>query len=246
MFLAVAIALAALFVRLGVWQLDRLEERKAENALRRARLAEPAVVVSSRGTADGAELAWRRAEVSGGFDYGREIILVGRSHEGHRGAHIVTPLVLSDGTAVLILRGWLPAADGVNVPLAAGRPGRDHTSPTESGGDGARRPGTVTGIILPSVAGPEASVIERRIDGERHLVSTRLDPAALDASLPYSVAPWYLLADGAPPGDMRRVEAPPLDNGPHLNYAVQWFSFAVIAVVGTALFTRRSRRSRIR
>jgi cytochrome oxidase assembly protein ShyY1 len=32
---------------------------------------------------------------------------------------------------------------------------------------------------------------------------------------------------------------PALDDGPHLTYALQWFSFAVIAVVGGALLSRR-------
>jgi surfeit locus 1 family protein len=40
-----------------------------------------------------------------------------------------------------------------------------------------------------------------------------------------------------------RLPPPPLDDGPHRTYAAQWFSFAVIVLVGTALLVRRERRT---
>jgi surfeit locus 1 family protein len=47
-------------------------------------------------------------------------------------------------------------------------------------------------------------------------------------------------APPAPRGLPRRWPPPALDNGPHLSYAVQWFSFAVIVLVGTAALLRRT------
>ena len=48
----------------------------------------------------------------------------------------------------------------------------------------------------------------------------------------------------APPpnrGLPRRWPPPAFDDGPHLSYAIQWFSFALIALVGTAVLIRKGR-----
>jgi len=42
----------------------------------------------------------------------------------------------------------------------------------------------------------------------------------------------------------RRWPPPALDDGPHLSYAIQWFSFAAIVLVGTATLLRGGRTSR--
>ena len=39
----------------------------------------------------------------------------------------------------------------------------------------------------------------------------------------------------------RRWPPPAFDDGPHLSYAIQWFSFALIALVGTAVLIRKGR-----
>jgi len=48
---------------------------------------------------------------------------------------------------------------------------------------------------------------------------------------------------GPPPnrGLPRRWPPPAFDDGPHLSYAIQWFSFALIALVGTAVLIRKGR-----
>jgi cytochrome oxidase assembly protein ShyY1 len=38
-----------------------------------------------------------------------------------------------------------------------------------------------------------------------------------------------------------RLDVPPLDEGPHMSYAFQWFAFATIAVGGTSAFLAKSR-----
>ena len=66
--------------------------------------------------------------------------------------------------------------------------------------------------------------------------------AALRDSLPYALLPFILQESGvaAARGLPRRWPAPALDNGPHLGYAIQWFSFAVIIVVGTVALLRKT------
>jgi surfeit locus 1 family protein len=110
-FVALAIVLAALFIRLGVWQLDRLDERRAENERRRADI--------------------RRDTIVGTPDYANEFVLTRRSHNGSPGVHIVTPVLVSRPPYVdttLVIRGWVYAADAATADLTRWREPRDRFS----------------------------------------------------------------------------------------------------------------------
>lgn len=234
--MAVAVAAAALFSGLGLWQADRHGQRQARNDTLRSRLSAPAVDAASATLASDS-LAWRRVRVGGRYDYDREIVLRGRAHGGTPGVYVVTPLRRDGGPALLVVRGWIPAADGVHAPLSRGRPA--------SGADSAV---SVTGVLLPSVTEQEAGVTRDSVDGEPHLVASHVDVPALADSLPYPVAPLYVqrtAEEGR--GERRRageeadrlpevLAAPSPDPGPHFWYAVQWFGFAVIALGGTAAY----------
>jgi surfeit locus 1 family protein len=156
--------------------------------------------------------------VVGAADYARERVGPGRTFDGTPGVAVLTPVRLADGSAVLVDRGWVPSPDARTADLAATREG-----------DTLRVPGL-------AVRGPRA-----RSDA---------DPAALADSFPYPLAP--LIVQWLPDGGawsrsrlpVRRWPAPALDDGPHHAYAIQWFSFAAIALVGAvALLWKRSARS---
>jgi surfeit locus 1 family protein len=233
-FIAVAIALAAVFVRLGVWQLERLSERRGVNDERAVRLAEPNLDRLEEAVDVPADrVVWRRVTLTGVYDYDREVVLFGRARRGVPGVHVATPLRVRDTLAVMVLRGWLPAADGFSAELGAGRP--------EGGRAVWLEEVTVEGTVLPFPAAESPGTIEREIDGAQHLVTRLMEPKTIEASLPYSIAGWYMLAGGeAPAGSaLRMIPSPELNDGPHLAYAIQWFAFAVIAVVGALVFARR-------
>jgi len=69
---------------------------------------------------------------------------------------------------------------------------------------------------------------------------------ALRDSVPYPLVPFVIqqlppatAPNGQlPPGLIRRP-IPEVSNGPHLSYAIQWFSFAVIIVVGSLALARK-------
>lgn len=195
----VAVVVAALCVWAGVWQLDRLGQRRARNASLAARLALPLLEVRAGTPVDSARQ--RRVMARGVYDFTAERTWPGRSFAGTPGVALITPLRLADGAVVLVDRGWVPSADAFHVDHAA-----------------SREPDTavVEGIAL----------IPPRGRGDVDLAGF----------LPFVVQ----LETPAPPrGLPRRWPRPALDSGPHLSYAIQWFSFAVIALVGTAILIRK-------
>ncbi len=222
----IAFAAAAVFVRLGVWQLQRLGERRARNAVIVQRLAAPVVdlpTLYSRSHVD--TFRFRRARTSGVFDFTREIVLMGRAHRGTPGVHLVTPLRLDDTVALLVERGWVFSPDGrtVNDPTAFLEP------------DTAE----VTGVLLMPSALPETP----GGDGSWPRYARSIDWERLAPAYPYRLLSLVLrrtTIDDSPPAGMQRLASPELNSGPHLSYAIQWFAFAVIALVGSVLLYRRS------
>ena len=106
--------------------------------------------------------------------------------------------------------------------------------------DSLNEPGVVTvkGLAVAAPAGPGAP-LER--DGRT--TWGRLDLEALGARVPYTLAPVYIrqLPDSKLPRFPRRLEPFPIDDGPHLSYAIQWFSFAIMAVVFGGVVWRQKR-----
>ncbi|MGD2135951.1 MAG: SURF1 family protein [Gemmatimonadales bacterium] len=220
--LAVAALAALVCARLGVWQLDRLDQRRQRNATIEARLAAATLTLPPLPDRDPDSLAWRRAQVGGTFDLERQVVVMARSHRGTPAVHVVTPLLVGDGVALLVERGWAPSPDGRTVELRAlQEPAR----------------GTVTGVLLSRDTRDAPSG-----GGWPRYVRTA-DPATLDSLYPYDLVPLVLRRTARPddvPEMLRLIPQPELDDGPHLSYAIQWFAFATIAIVGgTALFVRR-------
>lgn len=235
------LVVAAVCVRLGFWQLDRLEWRTERNRILSERLALPVLPVASADL-DTAGLAYRRVELRGEFDNARSFVLAGRAHGGVPGVHVVTPLRLEHGDVVLVNRGWLRAPDAATVDLRPHRvdgpvhligmvvPFFARRAPDDDGGrDAARYP--------IRVADPAAD------DGTAP-VWFRPDDEAVRASLPYPVADFIVQAiaeEGADAvaGQITPLGPPELDRGPHLGYAIQWFSFAAIALIGWGIVVAR-------
>ncbi|MEP6688029.1 MAG: SURF1 family protein [Gemmatimonadales bacterium] len=212
------------FVRLGVWQVGRLHQRRATNVgVVRARAAAPATLPPI--PADPEALAEHWVVASGRYDHTHEIVIRGDVLQGVPGVRLVTPLVLEPGgPAVLVDRGFLPAPDAVTVDL-----------------HGSEEPGelTVRGIALPIPAGPGEPV-----DHGGRTTWRRLALAEVRERLSYPVLPIYLRQspDSALPKFPRREELPPLDDGPHLSYAIQWFLFAGMALAFAVLVVWRGGR----
>jgi surfeit locus 1 family protein len=222
----VAVLAATLFVRLGFWQLDRLGQRRERNSLLAARSAAAPAPWS-----DTTAVRYRRVRISGVPDYEREIVLVGRSRGGSPGVNLITPLRFAGSdTAVLVNRGWVYSADATAV---------DHARWRE--GDTLSVEGYVEAFTDP---GPGDLPAHQRI-------ARRLSYQAVSARFPYPIAAAYVVAIDPRPAPRQassnaptRPPLPTPDEGPHLGYALQWFAFALIAVVGATIAIATGRRDR--
>jgi surfeit locus 1 family protein len=226
------LAVAGVFVSLGKWQLDRLHERREQVEIIRRRgslpiadldqvLPSPAV-----GSEVASRLAYRRVAVRGTYDPEREVLLEGRSHLGRPGSHVLTPLRTADGSALIVSRGWVPMALD-DPPLAEASPPAGEVS--------------VTGTLLSppprgpfGPAEPPAGRLERL---------SRIDIERLRQQLPYAVYPLFLQLERQTPDGGQALPAlaplPRPEEGPHLSYAIQWFSFAVFGAATYIAYLRR-------
>jgi surfeit locus 1 family protein len=236
--LILVLALAALCVRLGFWQIDRWHEKRRLNAETRASLESPPLELNGA-PASLESVRGHRVAVSGRFDESHQILLSYRTHDGAPGVEVVTPLVLEEGQgAVLVDRGWLYAADGATARLE----GCEEPGPRQVLGlpaeimRGRPRGRSAEGATLRALAGASASLWSARW----------LDVDTLARRLPYAIAPWMLRELPGPgvPGRPLRPAPRPLDEWTHVSYAVQWFLFGSILLGGTgALAWSRGRRA---
>jgi surfeit locus 1 family protein len=228
--LIVGVVVAAVCVRLGFWQLSRLRQRQAFRARVEARMKRPTFELTARsalpvvtfGAPD--SLAYNPGVARGVFDFTHQLVLIGRAVDGIPAVYVATPLRLFGGAAVLVERGWVPSPDAYTVNL-------DSLAERDTA--------EVKGILLTVTAAQPPTTQDTT--WPVHVASD--DPDRLGTSYPYPLLPWVLRRTEAPAGvppALRPIPAPVIDNGPHLSYAIQWFSFALIALVGSVVLYRKS------
>jgi surfeit locus 1 family protein len=226
LFCALAVVAAALFIRLGIWQVARLRERQGRNAIvAAAQRSTPRPVLSL--PRDTGAVHYRPATADGRFDFEHELVLASRTHQGSPGVELLTPVrVAGTDTAVLVDRGWVYSPDGGTVDRARWR---------ES--DTAH----VTGYV--ELYAPDAGATSAAADARR---VRRVSRSEIAAKIPYPVADVYLVATSDTAGNAHPVrrEIPVLDDGPHLGYAVQWFCFALVALGGAGAIVAHERKRR--
>jgi surfeit locus 1 family protein len=204
-----------LFVALGLWQLERADQKRTLSATLDAR-GEMAPVRISGAIGDPEALRYRRLEVRGNYVQERQFLIEGRRLGGRAGFHVITPLRVADGGGLLLVnRGWIaatPGGEATDAPVPAGE---------------VRLTGEADIPSPPALVlhqGPEAA---REWGGRWPYLTLDLFAATVDELvLPVSL----LLAPEVPGGFERQWTRPPPNPGMHLGYAGQWFGFAVIAL----------------
>ncbi len=211
--------------RLGFWQVARMHEKERLRAAFDSTLsAAPTAIAPLRYPA---AHVGRMVMVTGTYETGRHILLSARSHDGDVGVGVVTPLLLSDGRAVLVDRGWLPAADAITAdPMTVQEPGLQQ----------------VVGIarVIPATTLPTRWMLlrtPRAIVWSTYALS--LDSLAERFPYPlFDVIIEQLPGEGVPPRPRRGMPERP-DPGMHFWYAVQWFVVAGIVAFGSLWVVRR-------
>ncbi|MCC5952605.1 MAG: SURF1 family protein [Acidimicrobiia bacterium] len=215
---ALVVVACVVMLNLAGWQFQRLDERRDRNEQFLARADQPMVdadeVLAPVGGDVDPTLEWRRVRAEGTYDIDGEVLISHRTFDSAPGWWVVTPLVLDDGTALAVNRGWIP----FNI------------QPDDDRSAFAPPPGRVqvSGLLQPDqdrVAGP--------MDDPK--VLPRVHLAELDRRSDVAVlGMWLQLEMQDPPvvsDELVLLPLPELTDGPHLNYAGQWLIFTTLTLV---------------
>jgi len=206
------LVLSASFIALGFWQLARNDHKQALVRDARAAFAAPAPNVSEP------VAAGSRVQASGHYDPTHEVLLRNQVHNGNDGDDVLTPLVLADGSAVIVDRGWVAATGDRKAPI--------HTV-------AASGPVVVRGIAHTSSTLSAQDAVSR-IGGQ--LALPRVDLARIGREVAYRLQPRWIEVQAqtpVPPAGSPVLPQPPApDQVNHMEYAIEWFSFAAIGIVG--------------
>ncbi|WP_068808648.1 SURF1 family protein [Thauera phenolivorans] len=217
--LLAGLALLALTVSLGNWQLRRAEEKTALQARIEALAARPPVTLR----ADAADVPeWLPLRLEGRWLDEATILLDNRTHDGRAGYHVLTPLALADGSgAVLVNRGWIAAGtDRTRLPAAA----------APAGGQ----------VLEGRVRWPEVAPFTLAAEAVRGRLWQYLDLTAYRQSSGLALAPWIVQqTSSAADGLVRDWARPDAGIDRHRGYAFQWYALAGLAGFLSAWYVRR-------
>jgi cytochrome oxidase assembly protein ShyY1 len=234
--LILTLVISGTCVRLGIWQMHRWHDVKAYNASVTAGLSRsptpldellPPSGPPSGASPDLTALRYRLVVATGSYDAAHEVVLYGRTLNEAPGNHLLTPLLLADGRAVIVDRGWVPF-DMSKPPVEAATPPSGSVE--------------VTGVLEPTEppgSGPKAGPVQ--------LVTT-VDLQRLAPQMPYPLLPMYVRLRLQVPAQSGSLPAPaplpPLTEGPYQGYMLQWFAFASIFLGGYCVLVWREARDR--
>jgi cytochrome oxidase assembly protein ShyY1 len=205
------------------WQWDRANRSEAD--------AVPEGPVVALADLDPAStFSGMRVGITGEFDADHEVLVEPRARDGAAGAWVLTPMLPSAaedpadpaGTAVAVVRGWVPAGQRPEPPPAGIV--------------------DVVGVLVADARLPDAAVAA----GDPPTLSV-VDTGALSAHAGYPVrSGWFALTDLQPAGEgqptpLQVTELPGADvglNWRNAAYAIQWVAFAGFAI----FFWNRFRR----
>lgn len=210
----IALTGIALFVSLGLWQLDRAAFKQVIIDSFEARLNADYRALGE--SDDWQSVEYQRVILRGQFVSAKTLLLDNQLDQGRAGYHVLTPFELADGRLVLVDRGWTPVGDSrANLPVIENSPLLNDVQGivTLPGGDGFRM-----GEIM--------------LDEQWPQVIPFVDIAALQSSFDNRLLPIVIWLAPEQAGlyvrDWQPVWLLPEKSRA---YAVQWFSFAVIALI---------------
>ncbi|HIW92215.1 MAG TPA: SURF1 family protein [Candidatus Corynebacterium avicola] len=225
------------FTVLAPWQLGKNKDTQDFQHRLEAALEKDPVpaedVLPADGSSAGVEKEWTRVELQGRFLPGDEVLLRNRPVSSTQAYHALTPFQLSDGSTVMVNRGWLDASgdNGAgDVPEVSGEPT------------------TVTGYVRMSEDAPSNSPITEEGRLQVYGMSTEAvgDTVDLDLAADYVQLDEESVEATDISGRLSEIPLPDLDSGPYLSYGLQWIAFGVMVPAGLAYFVWAEIRERRR
>jgi len=226
----------ALCRRLGIWQLQGVEQRRAFNSRVEGQINQAPLELSGEALqADLYNMEYRQAVATGTYDHAQQIAIANQSHGNEWGVHLVTPLVIA-GTqqAILVDRGWIPGSAYQSGDWSQ----YDEPGTVQVRGV-LRRPQTRAdwGRRSDPTLGPEETF---------RTAWNFVNVNELAKQVSYPLLPAYLQEAPDPQWTDLPYRSQPeieLTEGPHMGYALQWFTFATLLGVGYPFFIRRQERA---
>ena len=249
-------------IALGLWQLDRAAERRATAAAIAQGRSANALNLNAMPVTPRALANWTPAAVQVRWRSEYSVLLDNRNLEGRPGLWLATPLVMADGRAILVLRGWFA------------RPLGDQKAPVVSTPQELQ---DIKGELAEHVPrlfelwtsnkqselnfDTQQSLGQNRLPSDRQTVGDQPSPGAIDtAKLPrlqnltltelekrsgLTLLPVVLLQTSPTNDALIRVwPEPSVDADKNVGYAMQWFGFATICLIALIVFGWRARRHR--
>jgi cytochrome oxidase assembly protein ShyY1 len=215
----IALGLVVLCIWAANWQYTRGVDRHARNNVIEERIARSPIELSAR-DADPVNNEWQSVSANGRFDSNRQILLRNRYSEGKYGYEVLTLFTSNSGEKFWVDRGWVQAgATATTPPEVTKVPDTDVS---------------ITGRFRLDSSLPRGSFFALPGDGQG-LISE------LNAQSQLDTEKFYIdLLSGSDPSLTPAVPAqlPPLSDGPHMAYALQWLFFGGLIVYGRILIRR--------
>ena len=218
------LALVILMTYLAFWQLSRLDQKKSFNATLTAHSNAPVENVENIVSNDIESIEWRRVQLSGSYMTGKIVTVINRSQNGAGGYDVLVPFRATNNETFFVNKGFMQ----LSMPLPALR-----TTPL-----------TVLGYIRDTQSRGTLGAIDSTDAAVREF--QRFDIPLISERLGVDTPPLFIQLRNELPAPTEQwpapVSLPELNEGTHLSYAVQWFFFALTALVAWVVVVRRKMR----
>jgi cytochrome oxidase assembly protein ShyY1 len=226
---ALLLVFSVVCVLLGNWQFARRAEARAEIARIDANYdASPvplADVISSRDAFDEAADKWTPVVLSGVYLDDQQLLVRNRPNSSKVGYEVLAPLQLANGDVFIVDRGWISvegtSTSNVEIPAVPA--------------------GTVEVVARLKAAEPR---IEGRVAEGNTIGTISLTQIEEILDVPTYTGAYGLLESETPATATGILaERPERDEGPHLSYALQWYVFIILALLGVLYGAKQEYRT---
>ena len=217
------VSLIFFMFNLGFWQLNRLDAKKNFNSVLRSHTSTPVQTLDQAVPTkwDKATYEWIRVSISGTYDSSKAVTIINRSQDGSAGYNSAVPFTSTSNRTILVNRGFVPLV--MSTPAAP-------SGEIE-----------IVGYLRASQSRSALGPIDSTDAGNTEF--QRFDVPLISAHVGRTLEPMFLqlIQESPAPSSQwpAKVPLPPLDEGTHLSYAMQWFFFCLVAFTAWVVVIRR-------